>query len=104
MAAKYLEIAKTSDRGTRTLVRMCHNFKNIVLVKESFDDKPQLWHTKNSFLFQLNTLKQYLNTQNRTIYFNLQKRQKKSLRQEESLHILIDIMDVLLPFKQKSRM
>ena len=54
MAAEYLEIAKTSERGTRTLVRMCHNFKNIVLVRESFDDKTELWHTKNSFFVPVN--------------------------------------------------
>ena len=102
MAAEYLEIAKTSERGTRTLVRMCHNFKNIVLVKESLDDKTQLWHTKNSFIVPVNYI-EYLNIQNKTIYFILQKRQKNH-QDKKSLHMLIDIMDVLLPFKQKSRM
>ena len=39
---------------------------------------------KTALLFQLITLNQYLNTQNKTIYFILQKCQKKSPRQEES--------------------
>ena len=60
MAAEYLEIAKTSERGTRTLVRMCHNFKNIVLVKESFDDKTELWNTKNSFFVPVNYIEPIL--------------------------------------------
>ena len=60
MAAEYLEIAKTSERGTRTLVRMCHIFKNIVLVKETFDDKTQLWHTKNSFIVPVNYIEPIL--------------------------------------------
>ena len=58
---------------------------------------------KTALLFQLITLNQYLNTQNKTIYFILQKRQKNH-QDKKSLHLLIDIMDVLLPFKQKSRM
>ena len=78
MAAEYLEIAKTSERDTRTLVQMCHNFKNIVLVKESFDDKTELWHTKNGFIIPVNYIleSQFSNIPNRTIYFSLQKRQK----------------------------
>ena len=58
---------------------------------------------KTALLFQLITLNQYLNTQNKTIYFILQKRQKNH-QDKKSLHMLIDIMDVILPFKQKSRM
>ena len=76
MAAEYLEIAKTSERGTRTLVRMCHNFKNIVLVQESFDDKTELWHIKNSFIVPVTYLEPILEYTNKTIYFILQKRQK----------------------------
>ena len=57
---------------------------------------------KTALLFQLTNLNQYLNTQNKTIYFILQKRQKNGYK--KSLHMLIDIMDVLLSFKQRSRM
>ena len=56
MAAEYLETAKTSERGTRTLVLMCHNFKNILLVKESSDDKTELWQTTNSFIAPVNCI------------------------------------------------
>ena len=84
MAAEYLEIAKTSERGTRTLVRMCHNFKNIVLVKESFDDKTQLWHTKNSFIVPVNYFEPILEYTKQNDLFHLTKTPEKSPRQEES--------------------
>ena len=84
MAAEYLEIAKTIERGTRTLVRMCHNFKNIVLVKESFDDKTELWHTKNSFIVPVNYIEPILEYTKQNDLFNLTKTPEKSPRQEES--------------------
>ena len=59
--------------------------------------------TNTVILFQLITPNQYLNTQNKTIYFILQKRQKNRY-DKKSLHMLINIMVVLLPFKQNSRM
>ena len=84
MAAEYLEIAKTSERGTRTLVRMCHNFKNIVLVKESFDDKTQLWHTKNNIIVPVNYIEPILEYTKQNDLFHLTKTPEKSPRQEES--------------------
>ena len=84
MAAEYLEIAKTSERGTRTLVRMCHNFKNIVLVQESFDDKTELWHIKNSFIVPVNYLEPILEYTKQNDLFHLTKTPEKSPRQEES--------------------
>ena len=84
MAAEYLEIAKTSERGIRTLVRMCHNFKNFVLVKESFDDKTQLWHTKNSFIGPVNYIEPILEYTKQNGLFQLTKTPKKSLQHEES--------------------
>ena len=39
MARDYLETKKTNDCRTRTIVRLCHNYKNIALVKETFDDR-----------------------------------------------------------------
>ena len=84
MAAEYLEIAKTSERGTRTLVRMCHNFKNIVLVQESFDDKTELWHIKNSFIVPVNYLEPILQYTKQNDLFHLTKTPEKSLGQEES--------------------
>ena len=49
MATDYLEVKKANDCQTRTLVRMCHNYKNIALVMEIFDDKTGLWRSENSF-------------------------------------------------------
>ena len=84
MAAEYLEIAKTSERGTRTLVLVCHNFKNIVLVQESFDDKTELWHVKNSFIVPVNYIEPILEYTKQNDLFQLTKTPKKLLRQEES--------------------
>ena len=113
MAAEYLEIAQKSERDTRTLVRMCHNFKNIVLVKGSFDDKTELWHAKNSFIIPLNYIEPILEyaKQNdlfqltktvKTIYFSLQK--LRNCSDKKSLHMPIEIIDVLLQFKRRSKM
>ena len=85
MAAEYLEIAKTSERGTRTLVRMCHNFKNIVLVKESFDDKTELWHTKNSFFVPVNYIEPILEYTKQNDLFHLTKTPEKSLKRRVSI-------------------
>ena len=84
MAAEYLEIAKTSERDTRTLVRICHNFKNIVLVKESSDDKTELWHTKNSFIIPVNYIEPILEYTKQNDLFQLTRTPEKSFRQEES--------------------
>ena len=75
MTAQYLETAKTIERGTRTFERMCHNFENIVLVRENFDDKKKFWQTKNNYILPVNLMNQYLNKQNRTIstYRNVRK-------------------------------
>ena len=82
MAAEYLEIAKTSER---TLVRMCHNFKNLVLVKESFNDKTKLWHTKNSFIVPVNYIEPISEYTKQNDLFQFEKKTlEKSLRQEES--------------------
>ena len=79
MAAEYLEIAKTSERGTQTLGRMFHNLKNIVLVKESFDDKTQLWHTKNNFLVPVIYIEPKLEYTKQSDLFQLTKTPEKSL-------------------------
>ena len=84
MAAEYLAIAKTSERDTPTLVRMCHKFKNIVLVKESFDDKTELWHTKNSFIIPVNYIVPILENNKQNDLFQHIKMPEKSFRQEES--------------------
>ena len=84
MAAEYSEIAKTSERDTRTLVRMCHNFKYIVLVKESFDYKTELWHTKNSFILPVNYIEPILEYTKQNDLFHLTKTPEKSSRHEES--------------------
>ena len=84
MAAEYLEIAKTSERGTRTLVRMCHNFKNIVVANESYDDKTELWHTKNSFIIPVNYIEPILDYTKQNDLFQLTKTPEKLSRQEES--------------------
>ena len=57
MATDYLEIKKANDCQTRTLVRMCHNYKNITLVKETFDDKTGLWRSENSFILPIKFIK-----------------------------------------------
>ena len=75
-----------SERGTRTLVRMCHNFENFVLVKKSFDDKTELWETQNSFIVSVNYIELLLKyTKNRTIFFNLKKRQKSRCNKKVSI-------------------
>ena len=84
MAAEYLEIAKTSERDTRTLVRICHNFKNIVLVKESFDYKTELLHTKNSFIIPVNYIEPILEYTKQNDLFQLTRTPEKLFRQEES--------------------
>ena len=81
MAAEYLEIAKTSERDTRSLVQRCHNFKNIVLVKKSFDDKTELWHTKNSFV-PVNYIELILEYTKQNDFFQLTKTPEKSFRHE----------------------
>ena len=84
MAAEHLEIATTSERGTRTLVRMCHNFKNFVLVQESFDDKTESWHIKYSFIVPVNYIEPILEYTKQNDLFQLTKTPEKSPRQEES--------------------
>ena len=80
---------------------MCHNFKNFVLVKESFDYKTELWHTKNSFIVPVNYIEpilEYIKQRFISAYKNARKIVDKSL------HMPIDITDVLLQFKQKIKM
>ena len=57
MATGYLEIKKANDCQTRTLVRMCHNYKKIALVKETVDDKTGLWRSENNFILPINFIK-----------------------------------------------
>ena len=63
---------------------MCHNFKNIVLVQESFDDKTELWHVKNSFIVPVNYIEPILEYTKQNDLFQLTKTPKKLLRQEDS--------------------
>ena len=88
MAADFLEIAKTIERGTRILVRMSHNFKSIVLVRENFDDKTELWHTKNSFIIPVNYIEPILDYTKQNDLFQLTKTPEKLSRQEESPYAL----------------
>ena len=83
MAAEYLKIAKTGERGTQTLVRMCHNFKNIVLVKEYFDDKTELWHTKTSVFVPVNYIEPIIEYTKQNVFF-FTKTPEKSLQVESS--------------------
>ena len=80
MAAEYFEIAKTSERGTRTLLRMYHNFKNTVLLKESFDDKTQLWHTKNSLFIPVNYIEPMFEYEKQNVFFSTNKNARKIVR------------------------
>ena len=84
MAAEVLEIAKTIERNTRTLVRMCHNFKNTVFVRESFDDKTQLWHRVNSFIVPVNYIEPILEYTKQNDSIQLTKTPEKLLGQEET--------------------
>ena len=98
MAAEYLEIAKTSERGTRTLIWMCHNFKNIVHLKESCDNKTELY-TKNGFIIPVNYIEPILEyTKQR---FNSTDKNTRKIVKTRRVRMPIDIMDVLLRFKQK---
>ena len=81
---------------------MCHNFKNIVLVKESYDDKTELWHTKNSFIIPVNYIEPVLENTEQNDLFQLTKTPEKTSRQQQSPYAP-NIMDVLLQFKRKSR-
>ena len=49
MTAEYFE-KKTNDSQIRTLVRTCHNYKNVALMKETFDENTGLWRSDNSFI------------------------------------------------------
>ena len=53
-------------------------------MKESFDDKTELWHIKNSFIVPLNCIEPILEYTKQNDLFQLTKTAEKSLRQEES--------------------
>ena len=78
MAKDYLEIKKANDCQTRTLVRMCHNYKIIALVKETFDDKTGLWRSENSFILPINFIKPISDYTNNTIFSSSPELKKKT--------------------------
>ena len=54
--------------------------------EESFDDKTQLWHTKNSFIVPVNYIEPILEYTKQNDLFHLTKTPERSPRQEESLY------------------
>ena len=82
MAAEYLEIAKTSERGTPTLVRMSHNFKNIVLVKEAMMIRQNYGTQKRAFFVPVNYIEPILEYKKQNDLFHLTKTSDKSLQEE----------------------
>ena len=103
MAAEYLETAKTSERGTGTLARA-----NVSQLQKFCPCEGKLWWQdrimahKNSFIVPVNYIEPILQYTKQNDLFQLTKCQKNRY-DKKSLQMLIDIMDVLLPFKQ-SRM
>ena len=87
IATDYLEIKKANDCQTRTLVRMCHNYKNIALVKETFDNKTGLWHSENSFFYRSTLLNLLATIQNNTIFSSSPELQKKNSVLAESPYL-----------------
>ena len=77
MADEYLEILKSSERGSQMHMRMCHNFKNIVIVKEKlwWQDKP-VAQKENSFIIPAKYIEPINEYTKKTIYFSLKYFQK----------------------------
>ena len=78
MAAEYLEINKTNDSRTRTLVPTCHNKKNVALVKETFDENTGLWRSDNSFIIPVNYIKPIVDYTKQHDIFQLTKTPEKN--------------------------
>ena len=55
---------------------MCHNFKNVVLVTESFDDKTDLRQAKKKFFVPVKYIEPILEYTKQNDLFQLRKRQK----------------------------
>ena len=53
---EYLEI-KNHDSQTQTMIRMCHNYKNVALLKEMFDENTVVWRSDKSFNIHVNYIK-----------------------------------------------
>ena len=78
MATEYLETKKANDRQTRTLVRTCHNYKNIVLVNETFNENTRLWRSDNSFIIPVNYIKPIVEYTKQHDVFQLTRTPEKS--------------------------
>ena len=78
MAAEYLEIKKSNDSQTRTLVRTCHNYKNVSLVKETFDESMGLSRSDNSFFIPVNYIKPIVDYSKQHDIFQLTKTPEKN--------------------------
>ena len=78
MAAAYLEIKKNNDSVTRTLVRTCHNYKNVALVKEMFDENTGLWRIDNNFIIPVNYIKPIVDYTKQHDIFQLTKTPEKN--------------------------
>ena len=84
MATEYLEIKKANDRQTRTPVRTCHNYKNIVLVHETFDENTRLWRSDKSFIIPVNYIEPIVEYTIQHDVFQLTRTPEKSAAVSES--------------------
>ena len=100
MAAEYLEIKKIHDSQTRTLVRTCHNYKNVALANEAFNECTGLWRSDNSFFTPLNYIKPIVDYTKQHDIFQPTKTPEKT-QQLLILLILSVTMVALCPLKQK---
>ena len=77
MATDYLEVKKANDCQTRTLVHMCHNYKNIALVMETFTIKLDYGALKIALFYRSTSLNLLATIQNNTIFSSSPELQKK---------------------------
>ena len=78
MATDYLEIKKANDRQTRKLVRNCHNYENIVLVNEIFDENTRLLRSDNNFIIPVIYIKPIVEYTKQQDVFQLTRTPEKS--------------------------
>ena len=78
IAAENLEINKTNDSQTRTLVRTCHNYMNVALMKETLDENTGLWRSDNSFIIPVNFIKPIVDYTKQHDIFQLTKTPEKN--------------------------
>ena len=68
MATDYLENNKTNYCQTRNLVRMCHDYKNIALVKETSDNKLDYGAVKTALFYRSFSINLLATIQNNAIF------------------------------------